>query len=148
MSNKKIHFGRKENCDLSFVSPFSFNLFVFVMGCVFFFSCVLVLAACQLDPIFDEQSKSVLFDRALQGLQSSSNVSAETLALLGMASRSEDLFFFPEATLAFLRRFGRGLVESCDDAGKSEEKKKKKKVLNSYVFDSESSDSSGGCDCG
>ena len=33
-----------------------------------------------------------------------------------MDGRSEHSFYWPEITLAFLRRSGRGLVESCDDA--------------------------------
>jgi hypothetical protein len=105
------------NLDLEFLE-FSFFidvLMVFVMS-VFF----LLLASCQASVLFDETSKSPLYEKALDSLKTEQFVGPDALAWLGMASRSDDshnTYFWPEMTLAFLRRYGRGLVESCDDAG-------------------------------
>lgn len=66
--------------------------------------------------VFTEATTSPLYEQALARLRSGAHVEATTLARLAVAARSEDTFFWPELTLAFLRRTGRGLVESCDEA--------------------------------
>ncbi len=99
--------------------------------------CALVASWSSAQPLFDETTTTPVFETALQQLKTDNLTTPEALARLGVASRyaavshisvlflfwlmarpgrSEAAYYWPEITLAFLRRSGRGLVESCDDA--------------------------------